>query len=80
MWGTFLRLFLVYKSPLKNYDLLKIITTTSLLQTLGLIFSRFSNEFLSQKNLIIDLTIYSAVFVNLYLIYILLNYNGIFNK
>ena len=76
----FLGLLLVYASPAKNYDLFKVITITSILQTLGLIFSRFFNEFSAQKTLIIDFTIYSAIFVSLYLIYILLKYNSIFIK
>ena len=76
----FLGLLFVYRSPSKNYDLFMIITVTSILQTLGLIFSRFYNEFSAQNNLVIDFTIYSAVFVSLYLVYILLNYKSIFNK
>ena len=76
----FLGLLFVYRSPSKSYDLLMIITITSILQTLGLIFSRFFNEFSAKKTLVIDLTIYSAVFVSLYLVYILLNYKSIFNK
>ena len=76
----FLGLLFVYRSPSKNYDLFIIITITSILQTLGLIFSRFYNEFSAQNTLIIDFTIYSAVFVSLYLVYILLNYKSIFNK
>ena len=76
----FLGLLFVYRSPSKNYDLFMIITVTSILQTLGLIFSRFFNEFSAQNNLVIDFTIYSAVFVSLYLVYILLNFKSIFNK
>ena len=76
----FLGLLFVYKEPSKNYDLFKIITITSILQTLGLIFSRFFNEFSAKETLLIDLTIYSAIFVSLYLIYILLNYKSIFIK
>ena len=76
----FLGLLFVYRSPSKNYDLFMIITITSILQTLGLIFSRFYNEFSAQKTLLIDLTIYSAIFVSLYLVYILLNYKSIFKK
>ena len=76
----FLGLLYVYRSPSKNYDLFMIITITSILQTLGLIFSRFYNEFSAQNTLVIDFTIYSAIFVSLYLIYILLNYKSIFNK
>ena len=76
----FLGLLFVYRSPSKNYDLFMIITITSILQTLCLIFSRFFNEFSAQNKLVIDFTIYSAVFVSLYLVYILLNYKSIFNK
>ena len=76
----FLGLLFVYRSPSNNYDLFMIITVTSILQTLGLIFSRFYNEFSAQNTLVIDFTIYSAVFVSLYLFYILLNYKSIFNK
>ena len=76
----FLGLLYVYRSPSKNYDLFLIITITSILQTLGLIFSRFYNEFSAQNTLIIDFTIYSAIFVSLYLVYILLNYKSIFIK
>ena len=76
----FIGLLLVYKSPKKNYDLFLVITITSILQTIGLIFSRFFNEFSAQKTFVIDFTIYSAIFVSLYLIYILVKYNSIFNK
>ena len=76
----FVGLLLVYKSPKKNYDLFLIITITSILQTIGLIFSRFYNEFSAQNTFVIDFTIYSAIFVSLYLIYILLNYSNIFKK
>lgn len=76
----FLGLLYVYRSPSKNYDLFMIITITSILQTLGLIFSRFYNEFSAQNTLVIDFTIYSAIFVSLYLVYILLNYKSIFKK
>ena len=76
----FLGLLYVYRSPSKNYDLFMIITITSILQTVGLIFSRFYNEFSAQNTLVIDFTIYSAVFVSFYLVYILLNYKSIFKK
>ena len=76
----FLGLLFVYRSPSKNYDLFMIITITSILQTLGLIFSRFYNEFSAQNTLVIDFTIYSAIFVSSYLVYILLKYKSIFNK
>ena len=76
----FVGLLMVYKSPRTNYDLFLIITITSILQTIGLIFSRFYNEFSAQKTLIIDFTIYSAIFVSIYLVYVLIKFNSIFNK
>ena len=76
----FLGLLIVYRRPSNNYDLFLIITVTSILQTIGLIFSRFYNEFSAQKMIVIDLTIYSAIFVSIYLLYLLLNYNRFFNK
>ena len=76
----FVGLLLVYRKPKENYGLFAVITITSVLQSLGLIFSRFFNEFSAQKTVIIDFTIYSAIFVSLYLIYILLKYNNIFSK
>ena len=76
----FLGLILIYLNPSKNNDLFLVITITSVLQSMGLIFSRFYNEFSAQKTIIIDLTIYSAIIVSLYLIYILLNYTSIFKK
>ena len=76
----FVGLLMVYKSPRANYDLFLIITITSILQTIGLIFSRFYNEFSAQKTLIIDFTIYSAIFVSIYLVYVLIKFNSIFNK
>ena len=76
----FFGLLYVYRSQSKNFDLFMIITITSILQTLGLIFSRFYNEFSAQNTLVIDFTIYSAIIVSLYLVYILLNYKSIFIK
>ena len=76
----FLGLILIYLNPSKNNDLFLVITITSVLQSMGLIFSRFYNEFSAQKMIIIDLTIYSAIIVSLYLVYILLNYTSIFKK
>ena len=76
----FIGLLFVYRKPDENFDLFAVITFTSFFQTVGLIFSRFFNEFSAQKTLIIDFTIYSAIFVSLYLIYILIKYNSIFDK
>tara|TARA_Y100000768_G_C23472156_1_gene448604 strand:- start:106 stop:492 length:387 start_codon:yes stop_codon:yes gene_type:complete len=76
----FLGLLYVYLNPEKNRDLFLIITLTSLLQTLGLIYSRIFNEFSAQNKTIIDFTIFSAIIVTLYLVYILLNFSKIFDK
>jgi uncharacterized membrane protein YdcZ (DUF606 family) len=76
----FIGLLLVYREPKKNYDLFAVITITSVLQSLALIFSRFFNEFSAEKKLVIDLTIYSAIFVSLYLLYILIKFNSIFKE
>ena len=76
----FIGLIFVYIKPSQNYDLFLTITITSVLQTLALIFSRFFNEFSAKKTIVIDFTIYSAIFVSLYLVYILLNYKSIFKK
>ena len=50
--------------------LLKIITITSILQTLALIFSRFYNEFTAENLMVIDLTIYIAIFVCIYFLWL----------
>ena len=50
----FLGLILVFLNPSKNYHLFFVITITSILQTLALIFSRFYAEFSAQKMLLID--------------------------
>ena len=63
--------FSIYYKPKGKLSLLKIITITSTLQTFALIFSRFYNEFSAQNLIVIDLTIYLAIFVCFYLTWIL---------
>ena len=64
----FIGLLYIYISPQKSLKLLIIITITSIIQTTALIYSRFSNEFSAQKFLLIDITIYSALIVTIYLV------------
>ena len=62
----------IYLNPIGKFELLKIITITSILQTLALIYSRFFQEFSAQNLIVIDLTIVIAVLVTAYFIYIAL--------
>ena len=64
--------FSIYYNFHGKLTLLKIITLTSILQTLGLIYSRFYNEFSAKKIIIIDLTIYLAIFISIYFAYLVL--------
>jgi len=61
----------IYYKPHGKFNILKIITITSVLQTLALIYSRFYNEFSAKNILLIDLTIYLAIFVCVYFIYLI---------
>ena len=55
----------IYLNPIGKFELLKIITLTSFLQTSGLIYSRFKSEFSAQNLLVIDLTILLAIVTTL---------------
>ena len=55
----------IYLNPIGKFELLKIITLTSFLQTSGLIYSRFKSEFSAQNLLVIDLTIVLAIVTTL---------------
>jgi hypothetical protein len=68
----------IYYKPKGKLSLFKIITITSTLQTIALIFSRFYNEFSAQNLIIVDLSIYLAVFVCIYFIYIIYFKSGEF--
>ena len=46
----------------------------------GLKPSKNSNEVFKKTNVIIDFTIYSAIFVSVYLVYVLIKFNSIFKK
>ena len=58
----------IYIEPKNKLSLLSTVTFTSILQTLGLLYSRFNNEFSAKNLFIIDLTIYVALLVTIYLI------------
>ena len=64
----FLGCFFIYLNPKDKKHLLRIITFTSLFQTLGLIYSRYFNEFSAKNIVIIDITIIIAVLVTIYFV------------
>ena len=64
----FIGLFYIYINPEKSHKLLTIITITSIIQTSALIYSRLFNEFSAKKLILIDITIYSALIVTIYLV------------
>ena len=75
----FIGLLYIYINPKKSLKLLTIITITSIIQTSALIYSRLYNEFSAKKIFLIDLTIYSALIVTIYLVFITIKYKKIFN-
>ena len=75
----FIGLLYIYIKPEKSLKLLTIITITSVIQTSTLIYSRLFNEFSAKKILLIDITIYSALVVTIYLVFITVKYKKIFN-
>ena len=75
----FIGLFYIFINPHKSLKLLIIITITSVIQTSALIYSRIFNEFSAKKLFLIDLTIYSALIVTIYLVFITIKFKKIFN-
>ena len=75
----FIGLLYIYINPEKSLKLLTIITITSIIQTSALIYSRLFNEFSAKKIFFIDITIYSALIVTIYLVFINIKYKKIFN-
>ena len=61
----------IFYKPRGTLALLKVITITSALQTFSLIFSRFYNEFSAEKLIVIDITIFLAIFVCIFFILII---------
>ena len=74
----FIGLLYIYINPQKSLKLLTIITITSIIQTSALIYSRLFNEFSAKKLLLIDITIFSALIVTVYLIFITVKYRKVF--
>ena len=74
----FIGLFSIYLNPKGSLKLLNVIIITSLMQTSALIYSRLFDEFSAGKTILIDITIYSAIFVTIYLIFISLIHRRIF--
>ena len=75
----FIGLLYICINPKKSLKLLTVITITSIIQTSSLIYSRLFNEFSAKKIFLIDLTIYSALIVTIYLVFITIKYKKIFN-
>ena len=75
----FIGLLYIYINPEKSLKLLIIITITSIIQTSALVYSRLFNEFSAKKLLLIDITIYSAIIVTMYLVFIVIKYKKIFD-
>ena len=74
----FFGLLFIFIEPNKSIKLLKVIIISSVLQTTALIYSRTFGEFSANKMFIIDLTIYSALIVTVYLIFISIKFKKIF--
>ena len=74
----FIGLFYIYINPKKSLKLLIIITITSIIQTSALIYSRLFSEFSAKKVFVIDLTLYSAIGVTIYLVFITIKYKKMF--
>ena len=68
----FLGCMIIFFKPSNKMNILKIITTTSILQTFSLIYSRFYNEFSAKNIIVIDLSIFLATFVCIYFVLIML--------
>ena len=75
----FIGLLYIYINPKKSLKLLTVITITSIIQTSALIYSRLFNEFSAKKLILIDITIFSALIVTVYLIFITVKYKKLFN-
>ena len=74
----FIGLLMIYLNTKGSIRLLNVIIITSTIQTSGLIYSRLFNEFSANNLIIIDITIFTAIFVTIYLIYVSLKFRKIF--
>ena len=74
----FIGLFMIYLNTKGSIKLLNVIIVTSTIQTSALIYSRLSNEFSASNLIIIDITIYAAIIVTVYLLYISIKFKKLF--
>ena len=74
----FVGLFMIYLNTKGSIKLLNVIIVTSIIQTSALIYSRLSNEFSANNLIIIDVTIYAAIIVIIYLLYISIKFKEFF--
>ena len=56
----------IFIRPGGKIAILKVMALTSIMQTSALIYSRFYNEFSAKNIIIVDLTIYLAIFISIY--------------
>ena len=74
----FIGLFMVYLNTKGSIRLLNVIIITSIIQTSALIYSRIVNEFSANNLIVIDITIYAAIIVTTYLLFISIKFKNLF--
>ena len=74
----FIGLLSIYFNIKGSIKLLNVIIITSIIQTTALVFSRLFNEFSANNLIIIDITIYAAILVTIYLLFISIKFKKIF--
>ncbi len=74
----FIGLLMVYLNTKGSIRLFNVIISTSIIQTSALIYSRITNEFSANNLIIIDLTIYAAIIVTIYLLFISIRFKNLF--
>ena len=74
----FIGLLIVYLYTKGSIRLLNVIIITSIIQTSALIYSRIVNEFSANNLIVIDITIYAAIVVTIYLLFISMRFKNLF--
>ncbi len=74
----FIGLLMVYFNTKGSIRLLNVIIITSIIQTSALIYSRIVNEFSANNLIVIDITIYAAIIVTTYLLFISIRFKNLF--
>ena len=74
----FIGLLMIYLNTKGSIRLLNVIIITSIIQTSALIYSRIANEFSANNLIIIDITIYAAIIVTIYLLFISIRFKKLF--